>query len=550
MNTLNNNIDNVKTGYREGITNAVWLDDKKQLSAILSGVNAWPDINYVEVRIGSDVYASSGKKMTQDIIKSSFLLHYEYDNKLLAIGETVVEANLAAIYGHLVNRLWVLLGSNAIKTFFVALFMYFLFDRLVFRRLGQIFEFARHHDIQNLTSRIDVDKIRGHKTDDEISLIANALNEMQEHLSASLNELLSVKTTLDLSPDTILMCYPGSYQFFYANTGAVKLLGYSAEELLEMTPLDICPDLNVASFNRLLSLESEDTEKAIRFESRFVDKNGGFIPVQLILQYLDPQDEAYRFVFIARDISERKKNELMLLKSLEDANAANEAKSKFMMSMSHELRTPLNAIIGFSQLLEFDAYSLTPDQNMAVKDIHHGGKHLLKLVDDILDLSKVESDNIALSFDVMDPVSLIHECVKSVATMAEMKAIRLDNEIVDVLLPKIKIDKTRFKQILINLLSNAIKYNEKEGVVKLSYELRENALIRFKISDTGYGIKLAQQSNVFTAFNRLGHEGSEIDGTGIGLNLTKRLVELMGGVIGFESTEGKGSEFWIDFFYQ
>lgn len=549
VNSLNENIKNVETGYRQGITNALWLDDKKQLVSILDGANALPNIEYIEVREKSKLFAASGNRVTKNIIEHTFPLHYEHDNKTLTIGEVFVEADLTGIYQKILNHFWILLGSNAIKTFIVAIFMYFLFDHLVFRRLKKIFGFIRNLDIGNLNKRINIADINKHNQPDEISELANALNKMLEQSSRSVNELLRLKTTLDLSLDGIVMFYPDNYKFFYANTGLSKMLGYSVEELLNMTPIDICPDFNNTYVKRLIPKKPDNEEHASQFETAFKHKNGKTIPVRIILQYLSPKNEEPRFAFIARDITESKADDMMLLKSLEEAKSSNEAKSKFMMSMSHELRTPLNAILGFSQLLELDSSTLTKEQNSSVQDILLGGRHLQKLIEELLDLSKIESDNISLSLELKDPTNLLDECIKFVLPMAVMKNIKLEDKTTGVALPQINIDHTRFRQVITNLLTNAIKYNDNNGTVTLSCELLPGNIIRFKVSDNGYGIKESEQPHVFIPFNRLGYEGGTIEGTGIGLNITKRLVELMDGEIDFISRHKEGSEFWVDFPY-
>lgn len=547
INFLNKNIQNVETGYREGITNALWLDDKQQLIAILNGVNALPDIEYIEVQVDYELYANSGKRVKDKVINSSFILKYKHNNKLITIGEVFVEANLSGIYQNLLARIWTLLISNAIKTFLVVIFMYFLFDRLVFRRLHKIFDFVQHYDIHNLDKRIKIQQ-KNSGAHDEITEIANALNKMQEHLKTSLNELLSFKTTLDLSLDSIAMFYPLSYQFFYANTGLTKLTGYTVEELLHMTAADICPTYNDEFLMKIAVQTTGELDHVRNIEIDFTHKKGHSIPVELILQYLNPENEDARFVFVAHDISKRKEDENILLESLQTAKSANIAKSNFMMSMSHELRTPLNAVLGFSQLLELDAGSLTQSQNNSVTEILQGGQHLLKLIEEILDLTSIESTNTTLSFEFIDPVDLLNDCFNMVSSLAELKNIQLENKIT-VSLPKINIDPTRFKQVIINLLSNAIKYNKQDGSVTLTYDLLENNIIRFKITDTGYGIKEEDISNVFVPFNRLGHEAGQIEGTGIGLNITKKLVALMNGKIDFQSHAGEGSAFWVDFPY-
>lgn len=543
LSDLNENLSHVKTGYIRGLTNAVWLDDKQQLNAIIKGINTLPDIEYIEIQVNSEVYAFSGIRLTKDVIRESFPLHYNYNNKSLLIGRASVEANLGGIYSRLYKRLWILLASNAIKTSIVAIFMYFLFDRLIFRRLNKIFDVVSGYDINNLNNKIDDNET------DEISAISNALNEAQEHLKISLNELFQFKSTLDLSLDSIAMFHPDNHQFFYANAGLTKLTGYAIEELLHMTISDICPDFNNDYLEKMTMHSADELHGVRNIEVNFAHKNGHLIPVDIILQYLNPENEDTRFVFVAHDISKRKEDEKALLHSLEIAKSANIAKSNFMMSMSHELRTPLNAILGFSQLLELDADSLTQDQNNSVTDILKSGRHLLSIIEEILDLTSIESDITNLSFEPIEPTSLINDCFKFTSSLTEIKNINLENKITSSSLPKINIDPTRFKQIIINLLTNAIKYNKQNGTVTLTYELLDDHIIRFKITDTGNGIKEEEQDKVFTPFSRLGYEGSNIEGTGIGLNITKKLVSLMNGKINFESSENEGSIFWVDFPY-
>lgn len=550
INTLNRNIENVKIGYREGITNAVWLDDKVQLTAILNGINALPDIEYIEVRVNSGLYASSGQHVKGNAINDSFQVNYMHDGESINIGSTFVEASLEGIYDRIIHRVWVLLGSNAVKTFLVVLFMYFLFKWLVLRRLHLIFNFIRHHDIKKLDRRINISEINYGLKPDEISDLAESLNEMQEQLSVSLKTLLNLKTTLDLSVDGVVMFNPNDARFFYSNAGISKLLGFSEGELKNMTLTDVCPDFDEASFLTLTRKIIDSGEYVTEFEAKFTHKNGTSIPVKIILQYMAPDNEEPRFVFIARDISKEKNDEKILLSSLNDANAASEAKSKFIMSMSHELRTPLNAVLGFSQLLEINRDTLEKDQQKYVTDIVLNGRNLLKIIEEIFELSIIESKGMELCLELSDPIVLINECINIVSNDAASKSIELTNRVTGVLLPKIEIDPARFKQAMFNLLSNAIKYNDCGGEVIVEYELLPNNIVRFKVSDTGHGIKESLHGDIFTLFNRLGYEGGGVAGSGIGLAITKKLVELMNGKIGFRSQLGVGTEFWIDFPYK
>ncbi|MDT8372289.1 MAG: MHYT domain-containing protein, partial [Gammaproteobacteria bacterium] len=224
---------------------------------------------------------------------------------------------------------------------------------------------------------------------------------------------------------------------------------------------------------------------------------------------------------------------------------ANQAKSEFLSSMSHELRTPLNAILGFAQLLETDSDSpLNSEQKQSVNYIFSSGKHLLNLINEVLDLSTIEAGKMAVSlneFDMIELLADVEPVVTPIATKANIELTIKSDEHIYILA-----DYTKSKQVLINLISNAIKYNKEQGSVVINWSRTEQNMLRLTVSDTGIGIPEDKQDKIFTAFNRLGKERSAIEGTGIGLVVTKELVELMHGTIGFESVEGQGSLFWIE----
>jgi signal transduction histidine kinase/ActR/RegA family two-component response regulator len=227
------------------------------------------------------------------------------------------------------------------------------------------------------------------------------------------------------------------------------------------------------------------------------------------------------------------------------AEAANRSKSEFLSRMSHELRTPLNAVLGFSQLLELD--ELSADQDQAVKQISKGGRHLLDLINEILDISQIETGKLALSPEAVRVGELIGESVDLVQPLAVERGMHLlgsDLKLCDVY---IFADRQRLKQILLNLLGNAIKYNREGGTVSISCARPENGTLRIQVTDTGPGIPQEQFRLLFTPFERLGADQTTIEGTGIGLALSHRLAEVMGGTLGVESTVGRGSTFWVDF---
>ena len=351
----------------------------------------------------------------------------------------------------------------------------------------------------------------------------------------------------------------GVIQLF--NSGAERMLGYRATEVVnKLSPSDIHDPQEVMARAKALSLELATSIapgfqalafKASRgivdsYELTYIRKDGTRFPAIVSITALrDDQDDIIGYLLIGADNSVRKQVEAELINAKAAAEKANLAKSDFLSSMSHELRSPLNAILGFAQLLESGSPPPTPAQKASIDQILQAGWYLLELINEILDLALIESGKLSISQEPMSLVDVILECQAMIEPQAQKSGIRMSFP--EFTAPYfVKADRTRVKQVLINLLSNAIKYNRPRGTVEVTCRPNTAKRIRISVQDTGEGLSPKKLAQLFQPFNRLGQEASAEEGTGIGLVVSKRLVELMGGAIGVESTVGVGSTFWIE----
>jgi len=376
-------------------------------------------------------------------------------------------------------------------------------------------------------------------------------------------DLARFKETLDATLDGVSLFDANTLAFSYVNQGALNLLGYEHDEMLRLRAFEVEETPDEEGFRRLLAPLTAGEKQALTLQTQHRHKDGARFPVEVFLQYVAPPLSAPEgkmggFISIARDISERKHAEEQLIAAKENAERehqkaerANQAKSDFIAGVSHELRTPLNSILGFSKLLLNPRVGpLNEDQSAYAGDVVKSAEHLLQLINDILDISKIEAGKMALD---PSPFSLGDVLQNSLSVVRERAAehslelgVELSPEIIA--LDPVLGDERKVKQVLYNLLSNAAKFTPDGGSICLSAHCRQSEEnqpeVVIEVRDTGVGISPEHQERIWNAFEQVdGSYTRQQQGTGLGLALTRRIVELHGGHIWLESAEGQGSTF-------
>lgn len=396
--------------------------------------------------------------------------------------------------------------------------------------------------LRRLNRELDSSRLGLHQLNTELE---RRVSERTKALEEARDKLLETQFAMDSVGIGIAWADFDSGRFTYVNPFYARFLGYDADELLRLRIADIAPEFPFGSPENLKATLG-DTEH-LQFETTHRTREGKLVPVEMtIYHHPGGQHSSERYIAFVTDITRRKEAERALKIAKEAAESANAAKSEFLANMSHEIRTPLNAILGLNYLLHRD--DPTPIQRERIEKIDISGRHLLSLINDILDLSKIEAGKLELesgSFHISAVLDNVASIVRDTATQKGL-GLEIDPDGV----PRwLRGDARRLRQALLNFAGNAVKFTETGHIALraiLQEESDEGLRVRFEVGDTGIGLTPEQQEKLFAPFTQAdGSVSRKYGGTGLGLALTKRLVELMGGEVGIKSTPGVGSTFWF-----
>ncbi len=380
---------------------------------------------------------------------------------------------------------------------------------------------------------------------DKFSLASQIISSRDQALIKSEGRL---KAILENVVDGIITIDEhGSVQSF--NSAAERIFGYSVDEVMGKNIKQLMPEPYQSEHDQLIQNYLQTGNAKIIGIGREViglRKDGSQFPLELAVSAMWIR-ETLLFSGIVRDITARKRSEDQLLQAKEEAEQANHAKSEFLSRMSHELRTPMNSVLGFAQLLKGDTKNPLADYQIENVDrIYSAGKHLLRIINEVLDLARIEAGLINLTIKTVDIVGILNEVISTFRPLTEEGGISLEWESGHDQNCYVRADSGCLRQVLLNLVSNAIKFNKPGGSVKLSFADEKNRKIRINVKDTGPGVAPENIDKLFEPFDRLDANHTAIEGTGIGLTISKQLIENMGGAIGVNSVVGKGSCFYVE----
>jgi len=558
---IDRSIEFIGKSYLPSLTDAVWVADRLQVQTQLDGLLRLPDIEYIGITVDGQTRWSTGKVVSQRKITADVPLVREHRGQTLTIGAVQVVASVDSVLARLWDHLLVTLLSSAIKTLLVAGFMLLVFQYLVTRHLTHIAAFIRRIDpAAPRGEQVQLERpTTGRWRPDILDAVTSSINGLSASLHGAYEELRQSDERLRaLTRETLAFIYEidRDGRILFANRTYPGLSREQVEGtlLIDWFPPELRPQIEHAVASAF------DEAAAQRLEYTIADPTGQTHAYIAAITPILRDGVATSAALTSLDISAEKAAEqdirdlnaslearvsertAQLQLAVQRAENASRAKSEFLSRMSHELRTPMNAILGFAQIIEMSAPS--PQQLKWAGEIRRAGDHLLQMIEDLLDLARIEVGKIAIRIEALDLEAIVAESVAIVQPMITAHGLRLVHGC-GAFAPRVMADRLRLRQVLLNLLSNAVKYNREHGTITLRCEER-GGRIRLSVADTGIGIAPEKLARLFQPFERLGAEFGIVEGTGIGLALSKQLADLMGATLGADSSVGVGSVFWVE----
>jgi PAS domain S-box-containing protein len=398
-------------------------------------------------------------------------------------------------------------------------------------------------------SGLGILRFRTNKLENRKKELEQLVVQRTEQLANANKELKSLSIVASKTDNAVfIMDAQGNLEWI--NEGCVRMHGVpgiTMEQMIQKVGTNILKASSNPDIKNAINTSIKE-RRSVQYESFIKNAAGEIKWLQTTLTPIfDDAGNLTKLVAIDSDISKIKAAEEALVAAREDAEQANHAKSEFLSRMSHELRTPMNSILGFAQLMESDEKSpLAASHHESLHHILKGGRHLLSLINEVLDLARIESGRLMLSTESVLVATMVNETVSMIQPLAKARRICITSGVPVTPAYQVLADPNRFRQVLLNLLSNAVKYNREEGLVTVEAAERPDGRLRLSVTDTGPGIPLDQQALVFEPFHRLGADQMPVEGSGIGLSISRKLTEAMGGSLSLTSTPGLGSCFFID----
>jgi PAS domain S-box-containing protein len=563
---IDRSIEFIGKSYLPSLTDAVWIADREQVQTQLDGLLRLPDLEYIGISVDGQTRWSAGEAVSRRVVTADVPLRHEHRGQTLIIGNVKVVASVDRVLARVWDELLTVLLGNAIKTLLVAGFMLLVFQYLVTRHLTRIAAFVRRIDpTAPGGEQVQLERpASGRWRPDILDAVTASINGLSRSLQTSFAAThegeARYRAIVEAQDDAVCRWLPDTTLTF-TNARYRELFGLSEAAARGRQWLGLIPDAErpaVTAFYRDLAQQP----RRVAYEHTVISADGARRWIAWTdVPLFDATGKAIEFQSVGRDITQRKLDEeairemnqqlearvqertAQLQQAVERAENANRAKSEFLSRMSHELRTPMNAILGFAQIIEMS--NPAPRQLTWAREIRRAGDHLLQMIEDLLDLARIEVGKMAIRIEPLDPAPIIGEAVAIVQTLITARGLHLDVADCHGLPFRVRADRLRLRQVLVNLLSNAAKYNHEGGTITVSCT-PHGRCVRLSVADTGVGIAPAQSARLFRPFDRLGAESGGVEGTGIGLALCKQLTELMGATIGVDSRVGIGSVFWID----